>query len=94
MPISYRAAQTLIKRNDFPALTTALDAGLDPNATNHKGWSLLMLAAIEGHVPLGQILIERGADLAAMNLRGETALSVAEQKNHADFAALLREPNA
>jgi hypothetical protein len=28
MPISYRAAQTLIKRGDEPALRAALDAGL------------------------------------------------------------------
>jgi hypothetical protein len=87
--MTYRGAQTLIKRNDLPALRTALDTGLDPNAANHKGWSLLMLAAVEGHVPLGQLLIERGANLAAMNLKGETALSIANQKGHTAFIALL-----
>ena len=90
MPISYRAAQTLIKRGDEPALRAALDAHLDPNLANHKGWSLLMLAAVEGSVPLGQLLIERGADLAAMNLKGETPLSLATQKGHTDFANLLQ----
>jgi ankyrin repeat protein len=90
MPISYRAAQSLIKRNDVAALTTALDQGLDANAANHKGWSLLMLAAVEGSAPVGQLLIERGADLSVMNLRGETALTIAEQKNHEAFAELLK----
>jgi ankyrin repeat protein len=90
MPISYRAAQTLIKRNDVPALTTALETGLDANATNHKGWSLLMLAAVEGSLPIGHVLIAHGADLSAMNLRGETALIIAEQKSHTSFADLLK----
>jgi len=89
MPISYRAAQTLIKRNDLPGLTAALDAGLDPNAANQNGWSLLMLAAVEGNLAIGQLLIERGADLAAMNLKGETPLTIATQKGHAAFADLL-----
>ena len=92
MTPSYRAAQTLIKRNDLPGLTSALDSGLSPNAANHNGWTLLMLAAVEGHVPLGQLLIARGADLAAMNLKGETAASIATARNHTGFVELLNQP--
>ena len=89
MPISYRAAQTLIKRGDEPALRAALDAHLDPNLANHKGWSLLMLAAVEGSVPLGQLLIEKGANLVALNGKGDTPLSIATQKGHTAFVELL-----
>jgi len=87
--MNYRGAQNLIKRGDEPGLRAALDTGLPANAANHKGWSLLMLAAVEGNVEIGQLLIEKGADLAAMNLKGETALTIATQKNHQPFIDLL-----
>jgi ankyrin repeat protein len=89
MPISYRAAQTLIKRGDAPALTTALDAGLDPNLTNQNGWTLLMLAAVEGDAAIGRLLIDHGADMAAHNLKGETAESIATHRGYSAFTALL-----
>lgn len=91
MPISYRAAQTIIKRGDEPALRTALDAHLDPNLANHKGWSLLMLAAVEGDVPIGRLLIERGAIVTAKNDKDETALSIATNRGYDLFVALLNE---
>ncbi|WP_158824074.1 ankyrin repeat domain-containing protein [Granulicella sp. S156] len=94
MSLSYRGAQTLIKRGDEPALRTALDQGLDANLANHKGWSLLMLAAVEGSVPLGQLLIEKGANLVALNGKGDTPLSIATQKGHTAFIELLREHSA
>ena len=90
MTLSYRAAQTLIKRSDEAALRTALDQGLDANLANHKGWSLLMLAAVEGSVPVGQLLIDKGANLVAFNSKGDTPLSIATQKGHTAFADLLR----
>ena len=90
MTLSYRAAQTLIKRSDESALRTALDQGLDANLANHKGWSLLMLAAVEGSVPLGQLLIDKGANLVALNSQGDTPLSIATQKGHTAFIDLLR----
>jgi ankyrin repeat protein len=91
MSLSYRAAQTVIKRGDEEALRTALDQHLDPNLTNQNGWSLLMLAAVEGSVPLGQLLIEKGANLVALNAKGDTPLSIATQKDHTAFIELLRE---
>jgi ankyrin repeat protein len=91
MPISYRAAQTLIKRGDEPALRAALDAGLDPNLTNPNGWSLLMLAAVEGSVPLGRLLIQKGANLIAINLKGDTPETIALHRGYTAFVELLHE---
>jgi ankyrin repeat protein len=90
MAISYRAAQTLIKRGDEPALRVALEGGLSPDATNQNGWTLLMLAAVEGSLPIGQLLLEKGANFAAMNLKGDTALSIAQQKSHDEFVGMLK----
>ena len=94
MAYSYRATQTLIKRGDHDALRAALDNTLDPNLANANGWSLLMLAAVEGSVPLGQALLEAGADIQRENRHGETALSLAAQKAHILFLELLLQHGA
>ena len=90
MPISYRAAQTLIKRGDEPALTAALDAGLDPNLANENGWTLLMLVAVEGDVPLGRLLLNRGANPTATNKKNDTALTIATHRGYTLFVDLLK----
>ncbi len=94
MPISYRAAQTLIKRGDEPVLRVALEAGLDPNLANQHGWSLLMLAALEGAVPIGTLLLNQGAAVDPRNRHEETALSLAAQKGHVPFMKLLLDHGA
>jgi ankyrin repeat protein len=94
MAISYRAAQTLIKRGDEAGLRAALDAGLEANLTNQNGWTLLMLAAVEGDIPLGRLLVEKGADLAAHNLKGETPESIASHRGYSAFVQMLHEHDA
>ena len=89
MAISYRAAQTLIKRGDQPALLIALDGGLDPNSGNQNGWTLLMLAAVEGALPLATLLVERGADVNRRNQHDETALTLAAQKANVPLLEFL-----
>ena len=86
---TYRGAQNLIKRGDEPGLRKALDEGLDPNLVNQNGWSLLMLAAVEGAVPLGRLLLERGAIVAAKNNKDQTALSLATDRGFNLFVELL-----
>jgi ankyrin repeat protein len=89
MSLSYRAAQTLIKRGDEPALRAALATGLDPNLVNQNGWSLLMLAAVEGDVPIGRLLLEFGANPVLTNNKADTALTLATHRGHQLFVALL-----
>ena len=87
--MTYRGAQNLIKRGDEPALRASLDAGLDPNLANQNGWTLLMLAAVEGNVPIGRLLIEKGASIHARNNKDDSALSLATHRGYALFADLL-----
>ena len=91
MAISYRAAQNLIKRGDEAGLRAALDGHLDPNLTNENGWTLLMLAAVEGSPAIGKLLLEHGADAAKQNAKGQTALAIANSRANADFVSLLGE---
>jgi hypothetical protein len=87
--MTYRGAQNLIKRGDEAGLRQALDTGLDPNLANQNGWTLLMLAAVEGDVAVGRLLIERGADINARNNKEDSALTLANHRGHTLFADLL-----
>jgi ankyrin repeat protein len=89
--MTYRAAQTLIKRGDEPQLRAALETGLDPNLANHNGWTLLMLAAVEGDAPIGRALLEHGANPALTNNKSETALDLATHRGFQVFIDLLNE---
>ncbi|MGA8938711.1 MAG: ankyrin repeat domain-containing protein [Acidobacteriaceae bacterium] len=92
--MTYRGAQNLIKRGDEPALRAALEAGLDPNLTNQNGWTLLMLAAVEGDVAIGRLLIEKDADQTSLNNKQDSALTLASHRGHQLFADLLTNSGA
>jgi hypothetical protein len=90
--MTYRGAQNLIKRGDEPGLRAALDGGLDPNLANQNGWTLLMLAAVEGNVPIGRLLVDKGANINARNNKEDDAQSLASHRGYTLFVELLN-PN-
>jgi ankyrin repeat protein len=87
--MTYRAAQTLIKRGDEPQLRSALHTGLNANLANHNGWTLLMLAAVEGNAPIGRLLLDHGANPSLENNKSETALTLATNRGFQVFIDLL-----
>jgi len=89
--MTYRAAQNLIKRGDEPGLRAALATGLDPNLVNQNGWSLLMLAAVEGNAPIGRLLLEFGANPSLQNNKSETALDLATHRGLQVFIDVLNQ---
>ena len=50
-----------------------------------------MLAAVEGDVSIGRLLIERGAKRDSINSLNETALSIATNRGYDLFVELLNE---
>jgi ankyrin repeat protein len=92
----FKRAHRLIKRGDLAGVRRALENGLSPNFENRFGWTLLMLAAIEGNVAIGQLLIERGADINRLTSMGsgQNALSLAIIGGHVKFLKLLLENSA
>lgn len=89
MPISYRAAQNLIKRGAEDELQAQLSNGLSANLANENGWTLLMLAAVEGSVSLGKLLLHYGADPRYQNAKQQTAEDIAKARGFDEFATLV-----
>jgi ankyrin repeat protein len=81
----------LIKGGDTVAVRNALQAGADANQKNRYSWSLLMLAALEGNTTIGELLVEYGAKIDALNDFGESALSLAAHGGFINFVKLLKQ---
>jgi ankyrin repeat protein len=75
-------------------LAAYLDAGVDPNLCNHKGDSLVMLAAYHGHAATVAALVAHGADPNRLNDRGQTPLAGAVFKDEPDVITALLEGGA
>jgi ankyrin repeat protein len=65
-------------------------AGADVNATQHGGWTALHAAALHGNLPLVRLLLDAGANPAAMNDTGQTPAALARTKKHKEVIALLQ----
>jgi len=87
--VTFDEAHRRIKRGDIDAIRSALDQGLSPSETNRFGWSLLMLAALQGTTEIGKLLISRRTPIDSANDFGETAISLAAFGGHAEFVKLL-----
>ncbi|HEX3857289.1 MAG TPA: ankyrin repeat domain-containing protein [Verrucomicrobiae bacterium] len=83
-----------IKNGDLLELHREVDGGLDPNLQNRFGWTLLMLAALEGNTKIGTFLIDRGASVTMLNNFGDSALSLAAHEGHIPFLKLLKSHGA
>ncbi|KAF9443861.1 ankyrin [Macrolepiota fuliginosa MF-IS2] len=75
-------------------VVAAVDAGLPANLTNHKGNTLLMLAAYAGHAELTKELLKRGADPNRLNDLGQSIVAGAVFKAHDDVVKALMEKGA
>ena len=84
-----RSMFDLARAGDTERLAEAVDAGLPVNLTNEVGDSLLMLAAYHDHPDTVRALLDRGADTARVNDRGQTALGAAVFRRSQRSVALL-----
>jgi ankyrin repeat protein len=75
-------------------LESMLKAKLPVNLKDHKGNSLLMLAAYNGNAKTVKMLIDMGADVNLKNDRGQTPLAGVCFKGYLDIVKLLVENGA
>ncbi|HEV3379831.1 MAG TPA: ankyrin repeat domain-containing protein, partial [Trebonia sp.] len=64
------------------------------NLSNHKGDTLVMLAAYHGHPQTVAALLSRGADADRPNLRGQTPLAGAVFKSEREVVQALLDGGA
>lgn len=88
--MTFEQAHRAINRGQSAVLEDVVLSASDVNVSNRFGWTLLMLAALEGNTKIGCLLIARGADVTALNKFGESALSLAAHKGHLPFVKLLK----
>lgn len=84
-----RSMFDLARAGDTNRLGEAIDAGIPVNLTNESGDSVLILAAYHDHPDTVRALLDRGADTARVNDRGQTALGAAVFRRSERSVALL-----
>ncbi len=79
----------LARAGSTEQLAELLAAGVPVNLTNAAGDSLLILAAYHAHEDTVRLLLDRGADTARVNDRGQTALGAAVFRQATGIVELL-----
>ena len=67
-----------------------LEYGINIDAEN-VGWTALHLAALNGHLDIVSILLNKGASTAIRNREGKTALDIAREEGQERIAAIILE---
>jgi ankyrin repeat protein len=74
---------------DGDAIKRLIDAGANPNTSDARGRSALLLSAMAGHDDAALALLRRGAQVETADADGKTALMWASDAGHLDVAKLL-----
>lgn len=84
----------MARDGDSTTLVAYVDAGAPVNLANHRGDTLLMLAAYHGHADAVRLLLERGADPDRVNDRGQTPIAGAVFKREREVVRALLDAGA
>lgn len=90
----YTALTGAVASGQTELVAWLLSCGANANHRYGPGYSPLHEAAANGRLEMVRLLIDAGADAAAVTTEGKTPLAFAEERNHADVAAFLRQRSA
>ena len=79
---------------DIDMMQLLLSKGADVNTLDNRWWTPMMQAADENNIEGVKILLARGADLNIRNKDNDTALGLAERKQHEVVIYLLKRAGA
>ncbi|MBT7861187.1 MAG: hypothetical protein HN712_12775 [Gemmatimonadetes bacterium] len=68
----------------------ALEAGVDPHATDENGNTALLCVVEAGDIQLIHALVTAGVDIGVRNADGDTALSLATANDFGEVVELLK----
>jgi hypothetical protein len=76
---------------DIERVAKLLSVGKDVNARDRWGWSALSMCGYGGFKAIARLLLDHGADLDNIDVDGDTPMSLATQRGHADIVILFDE---
>jgi uncharacterized protein len=88
-PLKVQALHAAVAGRNLEIVKTVLAAGADPNAQQQAGYRPMHEAGANANRALAELLIAHGADPTLPNDEGKSAIDVARDKGHAEFADWL-----
>ena len=94
IPASARGFHRATEAGNRPAVALFLEAQVNTEIHNERGWTPLMIAAFKGHNEVISVLIKHHANVHAIDILGNTALHWATEAGQTSSAKLLIENRA
>jgi len=88
-PLKVAALHAAVAGGKLEIVKTVLDAGADANAQQQAGFRPIHEAGVKANRGLAELLLAHGADPSLPNDAGVTAIDLAREKGHAEFADWL-----